>query len=178
MDENVKSAPPGPPSEICNLKSEIPDEQRQAEAYVKEAVLLIPNLLKLAYRLVRDPRVDVLDKALLGGLIVYLISPIDLVPDFIPLIGELDDLVLVALVLNRLVARAGRDVVLEHWDGREDVIDFLATAIRYGARFLPPGIQRAILDWVGVKHYGLDEVKVVRVEDKEAQHDTKVEGRG
>ncbi|MBM4051051.1 MAG: DUF1232 domain-containing protein [Planctomycetes bacterium] len=165
----MNSSPnPQPPPQPPNPQHPTPsaasdDEQKQAEAYVKEAILLIPNVLKLTYRLLRDPRVSSVDKAMLGGLLVYLISPIDLVPDFIPVLGELDDLVLVALVFNRLVARAGRDVVLEHWDGREDVIDFLATAIKHGARLLPPRIQRALLNWVGIKRYGLDEAKVIEV---------------
>jgi uncharacterized membrane protein YkvA (DUF1232 family) len=50
---------------------------------------------------------------------VWLLSPIDLVPEFIPVLGPLDDVIVVALVLRHLVKRAGPDVVLEHWRGDE-----------------------------------------------------------
>ncbi len=78
---------------------------------------LVPHALILARRLLRDPRVSGFDKALLWALVAYIASPIDVIPDFIPLAGQLDDAVLVALVLRRLIRRAGRGVIAEHWPG-------------------------------------------------------------
>jgi uncharacterized membrane protein YkvA (DUF1232 family) len=67
----------------------------------------IPDLVALCRGLLGDPRVPLGSKLLVGGAIVWLISPIDLVPEFIPLLGPLDDVIVVALVLRHLVKRAG-----------------------------------------------------------------------
>ena len=77
----------------------------------------VPDCVVLFKRLLADPRVEWWRKALLVVVIVYLASPIDLVPDFIPVAGQLDDAILVALVLRSLVRRAGSDVVSQHWPG-------------------------------------------------------------
>jgi uncharacterized membrane protein YkvA (DUF1232 family) len=77
----------------------------------------IPDCIVLFRRLLADPRVPRRHKALLLGLLGYLLSPIDLVPDFIPIAGQLDDAVVVGLAM-RLVLRAGGPALLdEHWPG-------------------------------------------------------------
>jgi hypothetical protein len=77
----------------------------------------IPDCLGLIKRLVGDPRVPRRRKLLLGLMVGYLAMPIDVVPDFIPVAGQLDDAILVAAVL-RLALRAGGEVLLEeHWRG-------------------------------------------------------------
>ena len=78
---------------------------------------LAPRLLQLIVRLARDPRVSGRTKSVLAGVVVYLASPVDLVPDFIPLLGYLDDVLLVAIVLDGLLNHVERAVVLEHWPG-------------------------------------------------------------
>jgi uncharacterized membrane protein YkvA (DUF1232 family) len=70
-------------------------------------------------RLLRDERVPQRAKWPLLLLVPYLASPLDLIPDFIPVIGQLDDAVLAALVLRRVVRAAGRDIVTELWPGSE-----------------------------------------------------------
>jgi len=83
----------------------------------KELATLLPNLLLLFRGLIRDRRVSRGSKALLAMAIVWVVSPIDLVPEFLPVIGPLDDAVMAALVLRHVIRRAGRDVVAEHWRG-------------------------------------------------------------
>jgi uncharacterized membrane protein YkvA (DUF1232 family) len=78
---------------------------------------LVPDCVVLARRLLRDPRVPRSRKWLLAALMAYLAMPFDLVPDFIPVAGVLDDAVLVALVLRSVVRAAGADVIGEHWPG-------------------------------------------------------------
>ena len=80
---------------------------------------LVPHALILTRRLLRDPRVSGTSKALLWALLAYIVSPIDIVPDFIPIAGVLDDAVLVALVLRFLLRRTDRAVIAEHWPGPE-----------------------------------------------------------
>jgi uncharacterized membrane protein YkvA (DUF1232 family) len=74
----------------------------------------VPDCIVLVKRLLTDPRVPRRHKLALALLAAYLAMPFDLVPDFIPVAGQLDDAILVALVLRRL---ARRDLVVEHWSG-------------------------------------------------------------
>ena len=78
---------------------------------------LIPDCIVLAGRLVRDPRVPRWRKAFLFALVGYLALPFDLVPDFIPVAGQLDDAIVVALVLRGLLRSGGEPLVRELWPG-------------------------------------------------------------
>jgi uncharacterized membrane protein YkvA (DUF1232 family) len=78
----------------------------------------VPDCLVLVARLLADPRTPRRGKLLLLALAGYLALPFDLVPDFIPVAGQLDDAILVALVLRRLL-RADEALVREHWPGPE-----------------------------------------------------------
>jgi uncharacterized membrane protein YkvA (DUF1232 family) len=71
----------------------------------------------LVHRLIGDARVPRWGKALLGLLAVYLVSPIDLVPDFLPVVGQLDDVVITIVVLRIVLRSGGPDLVREHWPG-------------------------------------------------------------
>jgi uncharacterized membrane protein YkvA (DUF1232 family) len=84
---------------------------------VKELARLVPELGTLFLRLARDPRVPLLRRAQLILLGAYLASPIDLVPDFIPGVGQLDDAAIAAVVLRGVVRSAGPEVVAEQWPG-------------------------------------------------------------
>jgi uncharacterized membrane protein YkvA (DUF1232 family) len=78
---------------------------------------LVPDCLVLARGLLGDPQVPARCKLALGALVVYLVSPIDLVPDFLPVVGLLDDAILVALTLRWIVRVVGADGVRRHWRG-------------------------------------------------------------
>lgn len=77
----------------------------------------IPDCIVLVTRLARDPRVPRRRKLLLLGLVGYLALPFDLVPDFIPVAGQLDDAIIVALVLRHLVRAGGEPLIRELWPG-------------------------------------------------------------
>jgi uncharacterized membrane protein YkvA (DUF1232 family) len=83
----------------------------------KEIALLLPNLLVLFKGLARDPRVPRGSKALLVFGAVWFASPIDLIPEFIPILGPLDDAVVAALILRHLIRTAGADIIGECWRG-------------------------------------------------------------
>lgn len=80
------------------------------------ALASIPAFGKLLFRLLGDPRVALLDKAVFGFTLVYLFVPVDLVPDWIPVMGGIDDLLMVLFSVDRLLHRTDPDVLLEHWD--------------------------------------------------------------
>ena len=77
----------------------------------------VPDCVVLFKRLLADPRVEWWRKALLVVVIVYLASPIDLVPDFIPVAGQLDDAILVVIALRVLLRGSGPRLLAEHWPG-------------------------------------------------------------
>jgi uncharacterized membrane protein YkvA (DUF1232 family) len=85
----------------------------------------VPDCAVLFRRLMRDERVPRSRKLLLGLLAGYLASPIDLIPDFIPVAGQLDDAVLVAIVLRSVVNRAGPRLLREHWPGPPESLNVM-----------------------------------------------------
>jgi len=116
--------------------------KRTVMYYMKQ----LPNYLRLLGGLVTDKRVSVVDKLLVAGAIAYIVMPIDLIPDFIPFLGEVDDVFVLILALQRLVANAGRPVLQAHWSGTmEDLADLnLKEALAAAAFFLPRGIRRKL----------------------------------
>lgn len=85
----------------------------------RAAAHVIPDCVVLVRRLARDPRVPRRSKLLLVFLVAYLALPFDLIPDFIPVLGQLDDALLVVLVLRFVVRSAGPGVVRENWPGSD-----------------------------------------------------------
>jgi uncharacterized membrane protein YkvA (DUF1232 family) len=121
-----------------------PIPKRDARAIAREAILMIPNIVKLLGRIARDPRVSVKRKTFAIAAMIYVVSPIDLIPDFIVGIGQLDDLIVVAIALNHLIDGAGRDVVEEHWDGSADSLDLVLAATEWGAEIVPGPLRRLL----------------------------------
>ena len=78
---------------------------------------LIPDCVVLLTRLARDPSLPRSTRWLVAGAVAYLALPIDIIPDVLPVIGQLDDALLVAWVLRRIVRAAGTSCVTRHWPG-------------------------------------------------------------
>jgi uncharacterized membrane protein YkvA (DUF1232 family) len=96
----------------------------------KELAAFIPDCAMLVRRLLADSRVPRRAKLMLISLFVYIASPIDLIPDFIPVVGQLDDTILAAAVLAYVVRTAGRDVVEELWTGSERGLRIVLALVR------------------------------------------------
>jgi uncharacterized membrane protein YkvA (DUF1232 family) len=92
----------------------------------------IPDCVVLVSRLARDARVPRRRKLLLLGLVGYLASPLDLVPDFIPVAGQLDDGIIVVLVLRQVVRAGGEPLIRELWPGPEQSLALVLRAARVG----------------------------------------------
>jgi uncharacterized membrane protein YkvA (DUF1232 family) len=107
-----------------------------------EAALLLPNLLKLLTRLMRDPRVPIRKKAFIGAVMAYVVSPIDLIPDFVVGLGRLDDIILVSLAVDHLMNGSEEAIVLEHWDGTIDALDLVRSIFAWGAEIIPPAVRK------------------------------------
>ncbi|MFC8740419.1 YkvA family protein [Streptomyces sp. NPDC057144] len=112
---------------------------RPKGALLTEAVRLLPDLVRLLRRLAADKTLPRGVRIRLGALMVYLALPIDLVPDFLPVIGYADDAILVALTLRSVVRRAGIDAVRAHWPGTVDGFAALARLTRLHGTTGTPG---------------------------------------
>ena len=85
-----------------------------------EALRLLPDVLRLLRRLAGDRSVPRAARARLWLLLGYLAVPIDLVPDFVPVLGYADDAIIISLVLRSVLRHAGAPVVRRHWPGTDD----------------------------------------------------------
>lgn len=106
----------------------------------------LPAYMRLLGGLLMDRRVAVVDKLLVAGAMAYIAMPIDLIPDFIPFLGEVDDVFILVMALQRLIANAGRPVLSAHWAGAmEDLADLnLRDVLAAAAFFLPRSIRRRL----------------------------------
>jgi uncharacterized membrane protein YkvA (DUF1232 family) len=104
---------------------------------VRELAHLLPQLAGLIARLAADPRVPRRVKTILGVTAVFLVSPIDLIPDFIPVLGYVDDVVLVAIVLDGLLNHVDREILLEHWPGDPASLERTAAVAARVAAWVP-----------------------------------------
>jgi uncharacterized membrane protein YkvA (DUF1232 family) len=98
---------------------------RGRHADARALATFIPDCIVLVTRLARDPRVPRRRKLLLIGLVGYLALPFDLVPDFIPVAGQLDDAIIVALVLRHFVRAGGDSMIRELWPGPEQSLSLI-----------------------------------------------------
>lgn len=113
-------------------------------AWKNELAQVVPNLAKLVARTARDPRVPAKSKAVTVAALVLAVSPVDLIPDFIPVLGKVDDVLLVAFALNRLVEQAGIAVVREHWDGDPRILSALLEGLDLVAGMVPRQLRLAL----------------------------------
>jgi uncharacterized membrane protein YkvA (DUF1232 family) len=102
--------------------------RRDARAFAR----FIPDCIVLVSRLAQDPRVPRRRKVLLIALVAYLGLPFDLVPDFIPVAGQLDDAIIVALVLRHFVRAGGEPMLRELWPGPEQSLALILRLARPG----------------------------------------------
>lgn len=116
---------------------------------LKRIIRAIPNFLKLLWGLSRDPRVPAVDKGIVLATIGYILMPIDLIPDFLPFIGQVDDIYLLALALDRLLNRAGIDTLLEHWEGDVSTLEMAMSALDKAGSFLPEPVRNLLHQRLG-----------------------------
>jgi uncharacterized membrane protein YkvA (DUF1232 family) len=127
-------------------RSERTSPRSGAKRTVVEYAKQLPQFVALLWGLIRDSRVAMMDKVLLAGAIAYIVTPMDWIPDFIPFLGEVDDVYLLVLALRRLLENAGRKVLLSHWTGDPEALRTLnlRLVISAAAFFLPRRIRRRL----------------------------------
>ena len=125
-----------------------PDERPRtgAKRTVMDTIRQLPNYVRLLFGLLADRRVAGVDKLLVAAAVAYILTPIDFIPDFIPFLGEVDDVFLLVTALQRLISNAGKSVVLQYWAG--DPADLGAMNLRHvltaAAFFLPRRMRRRL----------------------------------
>ena len=115
---------------------------RSRREVMSDALLLVPNLAKLLFRLLRDSRVPGKRRLAMTVVAAYVVSPIDLVPDFIPVLGTVDDLIILAFAVDYLLEAAPPGVVDEHWDGSEDALELVRGLAGWSVELLPRRLRR------------------------------------
>lgn len=107
-------------------------------------LMFLPNMAKLLGRLLKDTRVPTAEKALFVAAIVYFVSPIDLIPDIFPFIGQVDDIYVIALTLLRLVNRTDAGIVRQHWSGGGDIVSLADSIASVAPMLLPKRVSRVL----------------------------------
>jgi uncharacterized membrane protein YkvA (DUF1232 family) len=127
-------------------ESPLPSSRSGAKRTLMSTVKELPNFLRLLGGLLTDRRVSNTDKLLVAGAIAYIVMPMDFIPDYIPFLGEIDDLFVLVLALQRLIANAGRNVIQDHWMGdpaqlKELDLEKILVAAAF---FLPRRVRRRL----------------------------------
>lgn len=119
-------------------------EKREVKGRMGNFLMFLPNMVMLLGRMLKDARVPTAEKALFVAAIVYVISPLDFLPDFFPFIGQVDDIYVVALTLLRLVNRTDPTVVRQHWSGGGDIVSLADSIANIAPMLLPKRISRVL----------------------------------
>ncbi len=121
-----------------------PIAMRTTQEILTEALLLVPNLAKLLFRLLGDPRVPRKRRLAMAVAGIYVASPIDLVPDAIPILGSIDDLLVLAFAIDFLLRVSPPELVDHYWDGSEDGLEFVRGIAGWGVELIPGRLRRLI----------------------------------
>ena len=108
---------------------------------MKKLVLLLPRLGWIVASLLTDRRVPVSARLALAAMAFYLASPLDLIPDVIPFFGQLDDVLLAALVVDGLLNHVDRAVLLKYWPGSPESLDAVARWAHRLAWWVPSRVK-------------------------------------
>ena len=104
----------------------------------------LPDIARLIARLVRDPVLPRAAKIALAAAAVYLASPVDLLPDFVPILGYLDDVLLAAVLVDGILNYVDRGIVLKYWPGSPASLDRVARTARLFAVWVPRRLKQRV----------------------------------
>jgi uncharacterized membrane protein YkvA (DUF1232 family) len=119
-------------------------ERSELKSRMRSFLMFLPNLVAMLARLIKDSRVPTAEKALFVGAIIYVISPIDLIPDVLPFIGQVDDTYVVALTLLRLLSKTDESVIRQHWHGGGDIVSLVGSIAAIAPKLLPKRVVRVL----------------------------------
>jgi uncharacterized membrane protein YkvA (DUF1232 family) len=104
----------------------------------------LPDVVRTIARLAADPVLPTAAKVALAAAVLYLVSPVDLIPDFIPVLGTLDDLLVAAILVDGILNYVDRRLVLKYWPGSAESLERVARAARVLAAWVPRRLKTRI----------------------------------
>ncbi|HEY5525801.1 MAG TPA: DUF1232 domain-containing protein [Clostridium sp.] len=107
------------------------DKLPKGAKLAKDIIFIIPDIIALFIRMLKDARVPIKTKLALAASLAYIISPIDIIPDNIPLIGSIDDVAVILFALNRIATDVNITVIMENWQGNNEVLITLKSGLNY-----------------------------------------------
>ena len=116
-----------------------------------EYLFLLPDFFILVSRVALDKRVPTKRKLMLGGIVAYVMLPLDIIPDFIPILGSVDDLVLVVMGLNMLLNEVDQKVLEYNWSVEGDVLHLMQKITATAEKFLDQKVLARIKKWLKIK---------------------------
>ena len=124
-----------------------------AKRTMLSAIRQLPSYMRMMLGLMGDSRVSRIDRLFVLGALAYIVSPLDFIPDLIPILGQTDDVFLLTLALQRLLNNTGRRVLLDHWRGDPEELSNLNVAGMLSAAsfFLPGSIKRRLARFAGTR---------------------------
>lgn len=143
-----------------NIEEKVPERYEKVIQYA----MLIPDITVLLWRLFKDKRVNKKVKLKVAGVAAYLACPIDIFPGFIPLIGRVDDIAVAFFGLNSIINDVPVEIILENWQGEEDIIKMVKEAVDYISKAAGAQNVSKVVDFI--KNIG-KEKKTQEVDDNE-----------
>ena len=120
----------------------------ELKSRMKNLLMFLPNMVILSVRLMVDSRVPRTERALFAAAIIYAIIPFDFIPDMLPFVGQVDDLLLISMTLLRLVDRTDDTVVRQHWRGGGDIVQLAESVATVAPLLIPRRVSRVLLSRV------------------------------
>jgi len=102
---------------------------------VKDHIFILPDIVALIYRLLKDKRVPIKTKLIIAAAVSYIAFPTDLIPDRIPFIGTIDEIGVAFFAINRIITDVEIRVILENWEGKNDIIFVMKNLVEYIINF-------------------------------------------
>ena len=127
--------------------------------WVRETLLALPRVALMIPKLLGDRRVPLRIRTALLGLGIYLVSPFDIIPDFIPGVGRLDDAIVLLLLVDGILNQIDEEILLDHWTGREATLHRLRDAASIAAAFVPRKFRKFLFGKIvslGERHASAD----------------------
>ena len=113
------------------IKDKLPNNAKKYSDYI----FVLPDIAALIYRLLKDKRVSMKTKLVISAAVAYIAVPCDIIPDKVPFIGKIDDVAIGVFALNIIMTDVPLNVVLENWQGKNDILIVLKNVIDYATNF-------------------------------------------
>ena len=129
-------------------------DRNELKPTYRKYLLALPDLFHLIARLVLDKRVDAMSKTILAVALAYVVSPFDLLPDFLGPLGFVDDLLVIALAVETVLLRVPKKVLTEHWAGEGDIVELVREIREAADKWVGRGMYLRIREYLAARGIG------------------------